>query len=216
MNLKTAPATILLGSLALVVLAALAWVGLIGPALDDRSATSTARTDIQDRNQTVRMQLARLREQAADLPATDKRAARLETSFPVTADLPALFEDISDLAQEAGLTPGQVLGLSPDAPTVLGSDPAAPAPAAGSAGTTGGTAGSGASTPAPGADVGVQKIQLSFEGDYDQLVDVLRGIETMPRAYLVSAVTVSSTETSLKLDVEGTSFIMPPLDPETP
>lgn len=210
MNLKSAPATILLGVLGLLVLAGLGWVGLIGPALSDRSATDDARAQAQDANQAMRLELARLRQQADDLPTTDALAADLDTMFPATADQPGFFEQVSDIATQAGVGPRDVTVLSPGVPVILESDPAAAA----ATGTTAPEAGTAPSVSA--SDLAIQEVTIGVNGSYDQLVEVLDGIEKMPRAFLVGSIDLAADDTrGMTLTVVGSTFVAPPLKPET-
>lgn len=205
MNLKSAPATILLGSLGMLLLVAIAWVGLIGPALDDRSAAAESRTESLDRTQAMRLQLATLRKQAEDLPTTDELAADLDTVFPATADQPGFFAQVSVITDRTGISPEDVTLLSPGVPTVAGADPnATPDPAA------------AAAAAASVSSVAVQSVTVAVTGDYYQMTEVLRGLEQMPRAFLVSSIDLSADQESgsMTLNVVGSTFVAPPLQDE--
>jgi Tfp pilus assembly protein PilO len=204
MNVRSAQATVLLGALGLALLAALGWVGLVGPALGDVGAADDARTQTQDANQAKRVELARLRRESEDLPTTDALAAELDAIFPATADQPGLFAEVSRVARAAGVAPDDVTGLTAGAPVILGEDPAAP-PAAPT------------DTPTvhDPTETALQTVTVVVRGDYGELSRVLRGLEEMPRAFLVASADITAEEDDvLTLTVVGATFVAPPLEPD--
>jgi hypothetical protein len=211
MNLKSAPATILLGTLGLLLLSALGWVALIGPALGDLGEIEESRTGVQDRNHAMRLELTRLRHQAEELPASDALAADLDATFPPTADQPGFFAQLSDVTDAAGIPARDVTVLSPGVPVVpvagadAGAVPVAPV--------------EGEEVPdAAIGDLAVQLVEVTVKGDYAALTRVLEGIEDMPRAFLLDQVSVTGGEeesAELVLTVSGRTFVAPPLRPAT-
>lgn len=207
MDLKSAPVTILLGSVGLILLGALGWVALIGPAVGELGTTGTTRTETQDRNHAMRLELARLRKAADDLESTDALAGRLDEMYPATADQPGFFAQLSDVTEGAGVKPSQVTVLSPGVPTV---PPPAGAP-------------QDAPAPDPAVTPGVvaeQVVEVAVQADYATLAEVLEGIENMPRAFLVDTVTLASDgddegkgAPQLTLTVTGRTFVAPQLRP---
>ena len=75
-----------------------------------------------DRSALLALQLGRLQAKAGDLGDTERAERRLAELFPPTADQPGFFEQIGEIAREAGYAPGDITTLSPSAP--------APSPAA--------------------------------------------------------------------------------------
>ncbi|WP_134766823.1 hypothetical protein [Nocardioides sp. 1609] len=207
MNLKSAPATLLLGALGLALLLGLGWMALIGPAMGAIGENGDARLAAQDRAGAMTVQLAKLRRQAEELPETDRQAARLTEMWPATADQPGFFAQVSDAATDAGIGLEDVTVLSPGAPQRVGVDPGA-APAE-----------PGTEAPAVGiGDLAVQDVTIGAQGTYAELSTLLARLEKMPRAFLIGSVTLGAetgdAETdALSLTVVGRTFVAPPLDP---
>jgi Tfp pilus assembly protein PilO len=203
-NLKSPTATLMLGALGLVLLAALGWVTLIGPAFGKISETDQARVETQDRNSAMGLQLATLRRQTADLPRLQKLARRLDQVFPPTADQPGFFAAVTEAAADAGIAERDVKVLSPSVPERL-VDPAEAAAAAEEGATQ------------PKADVGdlaVQTVTIDVAGTYDQFVALLDNLETMKRGILITSVGLNVEDESTSLVITGSTFVAPPL--ETP
>lgn len=195
MNLRTPGATKIVGALVLVVVAALAWLLVVGP---ETSSLAEARAEIQstrDQNQVLATQLHALEAQRQQLGPTRKVARSLARKFPPTADQPGLFEEVTAAAVSAGIGADGVTTLAPSAPQVGGADPAA---------------GVGA-TPATGGSLASQTVTVSITGGYDQTVQLLHNLEHMPRAYLIDGVTIAGGDTGYTTSVTGEMFVMPPV-----
>jgi Tfp pilus assembly protein PilO len=211
MNLKSAPATILLGSAGLLLLAALGWVALLGPALGDLGATDASRIEAQDRNQAMRLELARLRQQAESLPETDAMADRLDDVFPPTADQPGFFAQVSAVTENAGIPAGDVAVLSPGVPEVPVAPGAPPADAAPAEGTA---APEDAPVAVSAGTVAEQVVTVEVRGSYEELTRVLEGVEEMERGFLVTTANFAASEDGvLTLTLVGRTFVAPPLAP---
>lgn len=260
MNLKSAPATVLVGSAGLVLLVLAGWLGLIGPALTSIGEVDTARADAQARYGTLRLQLVELRRQAEELPATGEHAAELDRIFPPTADQPGFFAQVTAAADRAGIPAGDVTTVSPDVPVLVSTDPDAPAgdpaalaeapdpadvlaeargaaddasarddeatadpesdpttdpttdPATGEAGQDGDAEDGTTPTPVSTSGYAVQLVEIAVEGDYQQLVAMLRHLESMDRALLSMQAGVSRDDEGLyTLTLTGSTFVAPPL-----
>lgn len=209
MNLATPAATKVVGALALLLIAAAGWMLVIGPQNDAlaevREQTQTAR----DQNDLLTLQLATLRKQAAELDATRETAAALARKFPPTADQPGLFRQVTGAATAAGIPARDVTALTPTPPTVGGVDPAA-----------------GVQPESGPAQLARQTVTVSVTGGYTETQDLLENLEEMPRAYLVSSVTLSSASEggsaeaggpgagAFTTTITGDMFVMPPaVDP---
>lgn len=211
MNLKTASATIALGVAGLLVMAIGAWVMLVGPIVGEIGAAGEARTQAQDANDNLQLQLTSLGRQAADLPQTNRVADRVEEIWPPTADQPGFFEQVAEAADVAGIRPANVTALSPGVPVIVERDAsgmpvkpnAAVDPAADPAA-------------APVSDtrrVAVQAVTISVTGTYDELSNLLENLEEMPRAMLIGSVELTaSDEDGLTMTIGGSTFVAPPLD----
>ena len=195
MNLRTPMATKVLGALALLVIAGAGWMFVVGPATsqlaDVREQTQAAR----DQNDLLTLQLLKLKQQAAALDETRADAKALAAKFPPTADQPGLFEQVNDAATGAGIGQKNVTALTPTPPVVGGAD----------------AAGAVQATPQAGG-LAQQTLTVSVEGDFAATQHLLRNLEELPRAYLVSAVTMSggADTGAFTTSVTGTMFVMPP------
>lgn len=211
MNLKSASTTVLLGCVGLALVAALAWLGLIGPALGDLAETNESRRAAQDRNDAMRLELARLRGQAEDLPAREALGNELQEMFPPTAAQATFFAQLAGITAAAGIGPEDVTTLSPGVPTILEADPSNPS---GDLATTQSASGATVDPPTQVSDIAVQTIELQVNGDYDALIEVLDGIERLRRAFLVDTVDVDAgEERGLTLSVGGRIFVAPAVMP---
>jgi hypothetical protein len=200
MNLRTPMATTVVGALALLVIAGAGWMFVVGPATsrlaDVREQTQAAR----DQNDLLSLQLLKLKQQAAALDETRAEEAALAAKFPPTADQPGLFEQVNDAATGAGIGPKNVTALTPTPPTIGGAD----------------AAGAVQATPQAGGGLASQTVTVSVEGDFARTQRLLENLEQLPRAYLVSAVTMSGGDSgSFTTTVTGSMFVMPPApDPD--
>jgi hypothetical protein len=200
-NLNTPMATKVVGALALLVVAGAGWMFVVGPATaelgDVREQTQAAR----DQNDLLGLQLLKLKQQAAALDETRAEATALAAKFPPTADQPGLFEQVNDAATGAGIGPKNVTALTPTPPTIGGGD----------------AAGAVQATPQSGGGLAQQTVTVSVEGDFTATQDLLENLEELPRAYLISAVTMGGgSETGrYTTTITGTMFVMPPApDPD--
>lgn len=199
MNLSTPGGTKILGAIALVVIAAGGWFLLVGPETTAVSETRTAVTDARDRNVLLSQQLATLKQEEAALAQTRAQAAQLSATFPPTADQPGLFTQVTAAADAAGYGPKDVTTLTPTAPTVGAVDPASGVELA----------------PTDGSEVlARQTVSLTAEGSFAETRELLANLETMPRAYLITSVTlgVGADPGSFTTTVTGDMFVMAPVE----
>lgn len=217
MNLRSAQATVLLGTLALLVVVAGGWLVLVGPATGALGTTRTELVDTTDANRLLRTRLARLQAQRDDLGTVRDVAESLAVVAPPTADQPGFFALIDAAARAAGLRSDQVTTLSPTVPVAL----TAPAPPAGeqeaapdgAAPATAATAATAAASAAPAPSLAVQSVTVAVEASYRQVRDLLAELERMERAFLVQSVALSGSEGEggLVVTITGSTFVAPPV-----
>lgn len=215
MNLRSPSATLVLGGLGLLLLAAAGWLLLLGPLTEDVGTARQAADDAVDRNQVLAAQLADLEERAQDLGSTREAAEELERLVPPTADQPGFFALVDEAAAAAGYAPRDITTLSPTAPVPVtaGADPAAPA-AAPAAPAEPPAAGDGAEAPAPPvAEYAVQTVSMTLTGSYEQATRLLTRLGGLDRAVLVRSISLSGEAGSptLTLTLSGTTFVAPPV-----
>lgn len=197
MKLTSPSATKLLGSLALILLAGLGWLLLLSPQIsalsEVRAEAETARTQ----NDAQRQLLVVLQGQQKHLSDTRATAAALAAKFPPTADQPELFRSVTAAAATAGIPAERITTLTPTAPLL-------------------GTGGPGGTAKLPGkaaaADVAAQSVSMTIEGSYPQMLQLIANLERMPRAYLISSMTLSAGTTpgTFSAAINGEMFVMPP------
>jgi Tfp pilus assembly protein PilO len=196
-NVTTPAGTKLVGALALLLVVGLGWLLVLGPRVDELSETREQVQTMQDQNDTLSLELVRLRRQADDLGATRKAARRLARQIPPTADQPGLFAEVTEAAVRAGIGSDGVTALSPTAPTLGGPDPA--------------TGAVSASADAPTNLLARQEVSVSVEGTYAQTVDLMKNLERMDRAYLVTAANLTGEAGRYTTTVVGSMFVMQPV-----
>jgi Tfp pilus assembly protein PilO len=205
-NLRSAGATALIGSLVLLLTAALGWVLLLGPTLARVGEQREAAEAAADRSALLALQLGRLQAKAEDLGDTERAERRLAELFPPTADQPGFFEQIGEIAREAGYAPGDITTLSPSAPAPLAAPAPPPSP------TEDGSAAEAAPAGVP-SDLAVQTVAMTLEGGYDEARRMLRGLERLDRAFLVRSVALSASgdSSSLTMSISGATYVAPPV-----
>ena len=206
MNLRSASATALIGSLVLMLTAALGWVLLLGPTLARVGEQREAAEAAADRSALLALQLGRLQAKAEDLGDTERAERRLAELFPPTADQPGFFEQIGEIAREAGYAPGDITTLSPSAPAPLAVPAPPPSP-------TDDGSGTGAAPAGVPSDLAVQTVAMTLEGGYDEARRMLRGLERLDRAFLVRSVSLSAEgdSSNLTMSISGATYVAPPV-----
>lgn len=197
MNLRTPNAAKIVGGLSLLVVAAVGWMFVLSPQTSALAEVQTAIQDTRDQNDVLRLQLVTLQRQAEDLGETKAAAEALATKFPATADQPGLFEQVTEAAANAGIPARHVTALTPTAPVI-----GAPAD---------GVQLPGQST---SADLARQTVSLSVQGSYAQTQQLMLNLEHMPRAYLVTSITLAAgaEPNTFTTTITGDMFVMPPAE----
>jgi Tfp pilus assembly protein PilO len=203
MDLGTPKFTKIVGTLALAVVAGLGWTFVIGPQTGALSDARAEVTSIRDQNVLLAGQLAQLERQRESLAETRRTARQLAEKFPPTADQPGLFEEVTAAAIDAGIGAQGVTTLTPT-PPVIGSATTA----AGVSAPTEATGGA-----ATGAALARQTVTVAVTGTYDQTEWLLENLEHMPRAYLVTSVSLAgdAATDAFTTTITGDMFVMPPV-----
>jgi len=213
MNLTKAKTTILIGSVALVLIGGLGWTLVLSPRQGDISDIKAQTVAAEAFNELQRRDLEALRLQAANLGAQQAYAEGLTTRFPTTAAQPELFAEVQAAAARAGLSDRSVIALTPSAPLpgTAAAGGAAPLPP------TADSAGGVGTSVAP--DVASMQLEVTVTGPYEALLVFIAEMENNPRAFLVSTVDVAAVgeagTSSYTLTLTGAMFVLPPLtDPD--
>lgn len=210
MNLRSATATLAIGTALLLAIVAAGWFLLVGPVTEEISAVRTQVEETEGRNDVLAADLRGLEALAADLGQTDRAAGAVKTLWPATAAQPTFFRAVNDAARSAGYAPDDVATLSPSAPLPVTEDgqplvdPVTGEPTA--------------ATPdeEQQAAYAVQTVAIALEGDFGKAERFLAALERMPRSVLVLGVSVESTNDVPLLTVTGATFVSSPVEqPET-
>lgn len=184
-----------MGALALLLVAALGWLLLVGPRTAALTEVRTQTVDAVAQTEGLRQRLVVLREQQEQLPRLRSASAGLSTKFPATADQPGLFEAVSAAVSDAGIPAKNLTALTPSPPVVGSGDE---------------TAGVPLSTEGAAGNLATQTVTVSIESTYDETRILLANLEQMPRAYLVTSLTVTAAEgAGFTTTIVGDMFVMP-------
>lgn len=217
-GLRSAQATLLLGTLTLLVVVAGGWLVLVGPATSALGSTRAELVDTTDANLLLRTRLTRLEGQRDDLASIASVAGDLSRVAPPTADQPGFFALIDGAARRAGVPPDRVTTLSPTVPVALA--PATPATPATATPPTAPATPTPAPAPTPTpvtppvpAALAVQSVTVAVEATYEQARDLLGELESMERGFLVRSVTLGRSEggRTLTVTITGSTFVAPPV-----
>jgi Tfp pilus assembly protein PilO len=207
MDLGTPMGTKIAGAVALVVVAGLGWTFVVGPETGALAESRDEVISIRDQNTLLASQLAALERQREGLAETRRTARELAEKFPPTADQPGLFEEVTGAAEDAGIGAQNVTNLAPTPPVIGGATTA-------SGGTTPTDTTSGTAPDAvSGAALARQSVTVDVTGTFDQTELLLENLEHMPRAYLITTVSLAGdAETgAFTTTITGDMFVMPPV-----
>lgn len=203
MNLRSATAAKILGGVALLAITAAGWLVVLSPQTSELADVRTQIETTREQNETLRQQLVKVEVQRKQLPATRATARALAALFPPTADQPTLFKAVTAAATQAGIPADDVTELSAAAPV---------------AGTSGGSDKAQLPGESIDSDLAGQTVTITVQGDYDEIQRLAENLEDLPRAYLVSSLTlgVGADAGTYTATITGQMFVMPAApDPST-
>ena len=179
-------------------LAAVAYVGLVGPRRGEATELTASAAATQTQNDALEIQVAQLKAQFAKLPQKQAELATVLTQLPVDAAVPTVVRSLNALASASGVA---LDAVTPGAAQLLDAK-GHPTPATLSAGAAG--SGSGG----PGQVVGVP-LTLTVHGPYFKAVTFLKGVQSGQRAFLVTGLQVTVAGEDVTLTVRGRVFALP-------
>ena len=195
MKLRSPGGTKVAGALALLMVVTLGWLLVVGPQTAALTEVRTQTADAVAKTEQLQQQLALLKKQQERLPHIRSASAALSAKFPATADQPGLFEAVSAAVSDAGIPAENLTALTPTPPVIGSGDETAgvPLPTEGAVGT-----------------LATQTVTVSVDSTYDQARMLLANLEQMPRAYLVTSLTVTAVEgAEFSTTITGDMFVMP-------
>jgi Tfp pilus assembly protein PilO len=198
MNWQSVGTTKIFGALGLVLVAAAGWLVVLQPQTTKLSGIRTQIDTTRSQNDTSRVQLLKLEDQAKKLAGTRATARTLAARFPATADEPGLFHAVTGAALQAGIPARKVTDLTPEAP-VPGGSGGAQLPRTQPSGS------------AAKGELASQTIAITVEGNYDQLQRLMENLEDIPRSYLISSLVLGAGATSgaFTAAITGLMYMMP-------
>ncbi|WP_210507542.1 type 4a pilus biogenesis protein PilO [Naasia sp. SYSU D00057] len=180
------------GVLAVAAVLAGGWLLAVQPMLAAADDNRAQQASVAALVATQEQQLAELKRQAADRDRLEDDVAELRAALPAGAAMPDLVGELADLAGEAGvritdLGTSEAQQLASSAGTAAAdSAPADSAPAEGEE--------PAAAAPAASSTTIAIPLQITAEGDGDQLIDFVGRVQNADRLLLPSALTLSLPE----------------------
>ncbi len=184
------------------------WFVGVQPQLAAGAAAAAQRSDIDDRNDTVRTEIARLERQYADFDSLKARLGSLSASIPSSTDTTPFIEELDQLAAANGVSIGSL--TFGDAQTYV--PPAAPASGvAGSTTATGTPSPTASAAPSEGAtaiaappvvtsplitsgNFVVIPVSVTVDGSDTQALAFTSGVQKGARLFLVNSIGTGSTQ----------------------
>jgi len=163
----------LLTAVGSVLVLAAGYFLLVSPKASKAASIRAEAAAQEQANAKLRTQIQMLNRQKKDLPRQQAELQKFAARIPNNPALPALVRGLSDATDNAGI---ELVSVSPTAPTRVVS-------------TAGGaTTAAAASTPLALAQI---PITIKISGRYSQLSQFFSEVEGLPRAFLISGVTVT-------------------------
>jgi hypothetical protein len=164
--------------LGVIAVAAVAWFAVLSPRLATVSALQEQVTQMQTANLSLRNQYNQALDQAEAAPEAAAEAQVLFARMPQTAELPAILEQITAAATDAGIPANAVTTLTTGIPTPVGERGEAPA------GTT------------AAINLATMEIGVTAQGTRPQVLAFLDNLQALDRSLLVTS-TIDSAITQV-------------------
>lgn len=204
----------LLAAVLVAAVLAAGWFLLVSPKHGDAAALQEQTAAENTQISSLQIQIARLKEQAKDLPKLNAQLAVIHQQLPSDPQLPKLVRDLSTLSKTSG---SALVSLAPSVPVAVNQVSAA-------TGAAKPTTGAAAATTSTG--LFQVPIVVKVSGSYFELEQFLNGVEGLRRAFLVSGVDIAPDTTStsatgtpvtgqLEMSLTGRVFVVPPASATT-
>jgi Tfp pilus assembly protein PilO len=197
---------LLLAALAMIVVAVAGFFLAVQPQLAQTAAAHEQTRSVEQANDSSRAELARLREQASQLPAMQRDLAALDASVPAGPALPSFIDELNGVAQATGM---QVSSFTASDATAY--TPPAATTGDGTSGESGSAAGgaTATATPAPTASAAptapqvvtdpaitsdnfsVVPVTVAVDGTFDQALSFVQGVQSGSRLFLITTIASS-------------------------
>lgn len=210
MNVYRTGPIVIIGSVLLVVLALLSWFLVLSPRMGQAAEINAQTEMVQSQTDRLNAEFAKLTALERDLPELIAEFDAVKATFPTTAELPSLLDQIRAAAAQTGVTVQALETSPPELVAPLAAEGAAPAaegeaadaPADGSVG-----------VPAAGVangNLATMPMTVTVTGSYDQLKAFLTASELLPRAWLIDSVQAQGGQEGdlLTLTASGSMFVL--------
>ncbi len=208
---------VVLGSFALVGLAAMSWFFVLSPRIGEASEIEAQSESVADQTSKLERDIVQLTALQEELPARIARLDALKANFPSTAELPAVLDQIRAAAAQAGVTVQTIETLPPtlvvapvEAAAPVEGEAAAPVdPAAAPAPATDGSVGLPAASATDGT-LATMAMSVTVSGSYANLSGFLRAAELLPRAWLMDTIKAQGGQEAgtITLTAAGSMFVL--------
>ena len=198
--------TTLIGAAILLVAMVAAWMFVLSPRSDAIARVNEEVTAAESANQSLRDQIDSLRAREQQLPELRTVSAALDRRFPPTAQQAKLFRMINAAAAAAGIAPQYLTSMTMGAPAAADGGSSAQLPG----------------VAVPVGQIAAQKLTINVSGSPTEIRDLMRNLEKLPRAFAVSAITLSQQASSTvpsenasvapdaqTVTITGDMFVMP-------
>jgi Tfp pilus assembly protein PilO len=201
--------TYLIGGVAILLLALLSWFFLLAPRIAQASEIGEHTAMVESQNVTSAAQIVTLTGLKDGLVHERAVAAALAVKFPPTADEATLLRQILAAAKTAGIPEKSITSLGPAAPILGAPSSGAKLPGAGAVPASGEAAPAKGAGPAKGAEnMAVMAVAFNAQGDFTQMVAMLKNLEDLPRSFLITQVNLSSADKGkFTIAVQGNMYV---------
>jgi Tfp pilus assembly protein PilO len=191
------------GAIGLVLLLVAGWFLLISPKQSEAADLRDQTVNQLAANDQTRLRIARLRAQAAELPAQRALLASIQRQLPNTPALPTLIRDLTAAARAGNV---RLVSLAPATPVAMQLMEPTPQAPSGETGDTGagaatgepdtGTGDTATPTPAPTAAAPTDalfriEVAMTVEGSYFDVQRFISRTEVLDRTMLVTGFTLT-------------------------
>ncbi len=175
--------SVLLGVGAIIVASAIAWLIILSPRLAQSTDLQAQAESVELLNVSQQRQLSDLTRMAKDAPTAAERVQKLLSRMPQEAQLPELFTQITEAAQDAGIPAEKISAITQAVPVPL-DDPTVSA--------TGAVADAQQSAQRANIRVAKLDVTVSVTGSLKQVQDFVENIEGLNRDFLLTGLTVAN------------------------
>lgn len=188
------------GAFVVLVIGAALWLLLLSPRLSEANKLSTQAEQLQNANLQLQHEYKVAVDQAAAAPQAAAEAQALFARMPQTAELPAVLDQITRAAVDAGISAGSVSSLTTGIPTPV-------------SGTKNATTTEKSAT---GVQLARMEIGVTAEGQYPSVLGFLDNLQGLDRAMLVTSTQTSQVSTAgtstgpdlQNVQVNGSMFVL--------